>query len=267
MSLANLAAWAGYEREIVASLPDGAQRRLGAIGVATPAAAMLVGFGARRWLLDADTGSVLALVAGVAVAVLTVWTTRLLVAGGGLPARDAPVPGGDASAVPRYRPAWLAPLWQSWVAALWMLMLAAHAAVELRLEPAAWPRGVGGWLLAALAQPTPLLVWLALFAALGAAPALLALLSRGARIEHARSRAARDRALIVALHQQHRRGVELALRRAGVGPVVLAAEPCLDPPFATVPAPQPWRDAQAVDVAHVRWLLARQASRSSSDPA
>lgn len=267
MSLGRVAAWAGYEPAIVDALPQAAQRRLAAIGVATPVAAILVGFGARRWMLDAQAGAPAALAALVAVAALTVWTSRLLVAGGGMPARDAAEAGanpGDIAPVvvpPRYRPAWLAPLWQLWAAALWLLPLAAHASVELRLEPAAWPRGVVGWLGAASAAPTTLVAWLVGFAALGAGPALLALVSRGARIAHARARAARDRALIVALHHQHRRGVVLALRRAGAGLVELAPEACLDPPFDTRPGPAPWREAPAVEVPHLRWLLARQAAQ------
>lgn len=271
MSWQGLATWAGYESGLVEALAPGAQRRLGLIGLTTPAAALVVGFGARRWLLDAGAGAPAALVALVAVAVLAAWTTRLLVAGGGLPARDAPpaeLPPSAATATPpaalHYRPAWLAPLWQLGSAAIWTLPLAAHASVELRLEPSSWPRGVAGWLLAARADASSLGAWVVAFALAGAAPALLALIARSARMAHAQARAARDRAWIVAWHHDHRRGVALALRRAGVRVDALPPDATLDPPFATRPLPAPWQQGQAVEVAHLRWLLARQQARRSA---
>lgn len=269
MSLGRLAAWAGYEAALVDALPTGRQRGLAAIGVATPAAALIVGFGGRQWLLDAGASTPLALLGGVFAGLLAVATTRLLVAGGGVPAQaiaalleeaarpNAPVDArtGATTVRLRYHPAWLAPLWTLLTAAIWTLPLAAHAAVELHVEPEAWPRGVGGWLHRAVETPT-FVLWLALIAGLGALPAVLALLLRGARRDHAEARARRDHRMVLAAHARHRRQLAAALDALALpGFAGLAEEAHLDAPFALRRREAPWREAAPAEVAHVRWLL------------
>lgn len=269
MSLGRLASWAGYEAALVDALPTGRQRGLAAIGVATPAGALVVGFGGRQWLLDAGASTPLALLGGVFAGLLAIATTRLLVAGGGVPAQaiaalleeaarpNAPVDArtGATTVRLRYHPAWLAPLWTLLTAAIWTLPLAAHAAVELHVEPDAWPRGVGGWLHRAAETPT-FALWLGLIAALGALPAVLALLLRGARRDHAEARARRDHRMVLAAHARHRRQLAAALDALALpGFAGLAEEAHLDAPFALRRREAPWREAAPAEVAHVRWLL------------
>lgn len=273
-----LGAFAGYERSLLASLPPGAQRALAAIGLLTPIASVVVGCGGRQWLLDAAASTPVALVGGVVAALLALATMRLLVAGGGMPARAmaehrfaAAAPG--APSPPRYRPAWLAPLWQLWIAALWTLPLAAHATVawaQRGVDSAAMaaPTGVAGWLQAAWQTPTAAAVWMGVFAALGAAPALLALLLVGARRRHAEARAARDCALVEAAHRRHRAQVDAALRvSAGTHYAGLAAEAFDDPPFDRRRRAQPWQEALPTEVSHLRWLLRRQSQGHRDDEA
>ncbi|MEY3014992.1 MAG: hypothetical protein RIT45_3727 [Pseudomonadota bacterium] len=280
MNAPRLAAWAGYEAALVATLPAGRQRALAWVGLCTPLGALVVGFGARQWLLDAGAGTPAALGFGVFAGALTALSTRLLVAGGGMPARalaqnlaDAAAPNapvdvrtGAVSVPLRYHPAWLAPLWCVATAVIWTLPLAAHTVVALHVEPGGGmgPAGALGWLQAAWQARSATIGWALAWSALGAAPAIAALAFRGSRREHAMARARRDHAWMLREYAAHRATLEQVLGGLGFpGFEGLGEEAYLDPPFALRERPAPWREAQPAEVGHVRWLLERGGGASS----
>ncbi len=261
-----LATLAGFEPGLYAALTPVERGGLAVLGASGVLAALVHGFGARRWALDAGLGTPAALAIGVAFVWLSLAILRTWHAGGGLKvaAWDGPTEG---EAVAAHRPSLAGLLWLLPYAGALTLPLAAHAAVEASWpDEAVFPRGAAAWVEAASALGAPSIAAWVSFSAIATAPAWLAQLWRSPRRAHAQCRVARDDAFVRQARRQHLRQLAAALAAHGY-PTPRGFDPTLrSAPWAPSALERPWAEATPTELSRVRWLLGRDARAAAGSP-